>query len=113
MKSYSFYCCPICGNVIASYSPVSITCCNEAMREMEVDENLKGIEIRNDGEEIIISIAHAMTKDDYISFIAFERWDNLHFRKLYPEWNEEISFPARKGKLIWGTNKGKINSIRF
>lgn len=48
-----------------------------------------------------------MTKDDYITFVALETYDGVILRKLYPEWNESLIFPKRRGRLVWGLSSGE------
>lgn len=58
--------------------------------------------------EWYISSSHPMTKEDYISFIAFATGDKIQIIKQYPEWELQVRIPKKgRGKLIWfSTSKG-------
>ena len=68
-----------------------------------VDEKLTVERIEN---ELYITSEHEMTKEHYISFVAFVNGDTVYFRKLFPEWNMETRLPFRAhGMLMWYCNQ--------
>ena len=51
--------------------------------------------------EIFVSVKHDMTKEHYISFIAYVTGDRCEIAKLYPEQNAEARFLKRGKGLIY------------
>ena len=52
--------------------------------------------------ELYITSAHPMTKDNYISFVAYLNDSTEMFFKQYPEWQVQIYMPVfRQGILVW------------
>ena len=108
MKNSKFYVCPTCGNILLSTGDATINCCGKTMTASEAkkatdNEKLTVEIIENDW---YISSEHPMTKDDYISFIAFLSSGKMLIIKKYPEWNLQARFPKREhGKLFWYSEK--------
>lgn len=110
MKNVKYYVCPVCGNLSACTGDASITCCGRKLTALEPkkateDEKLK-IEIY--GDELYIASDSPMTKEDYISFVAFAVGGGVEIIKGYPEWDFGIHLAKKKhGKLLWySTTKG-------
>lgn len=110
MKKIRFYVCPQCGNIITSTAPAELSCCGrrlEALTPVKAEEQDKlSIELVED--EWFISSDHEMTKDHYLSFIAFATGDTVTIIRQYPEWNLQTRLRMRKhGMLFWYcTNHG-------
>ena len=96
MKKAVFYVCPVCGNIIAAAGQGSFSCCGIPLPVLEAescdDEHTINIEVIDD--EYYISSNHSMTKDHYISFIAFAAGDRVDIVKLYPQ--QDVSARFRK-----------------
>lgn len=92
MKHIKFYVCQECGNMITSTGKLELTCCGKVLEELTV--NLEDQEHALKTEEmdggLYLSIAHEMSKEHYISFIAYTTSDKLVINKLYPEQNAEL-----------------------
>lgn len=111
MKGYSYFLCPECGSVTVSSSPVSVACCGSPRQPLVIEEGgSDAFSIRTDGDELVISICHPMTKDFYIPFIALEGWNGVIVRKLYPEWDADVIIPRQKGRLVWAFSSGRAFS---
>ncbi len=95
MKHMKFYACQICGNVMNSTGPASISCCGRILEAMlpkpENDEHK--ITVSEIEDDYFVTIQHEMSRDHYISFVAYISYDRLLFIKLYPEQNVELRFP--------------------
>lgn len=108
MKKLKFYVCPDCSNVITSTSEANISCCGKKLPALEVrkaEENEK-LSIEDMHGEWYISSKHSMTKDHYISFVAYVNDSTVMIFKQYPEWNLQISLPFyRSGRIIWYCTK--------
>ena len=108
MKKLRFYICPKCGNIITSTSEASIKCCGNKLsasepRKAEENDMLK---IEDIGGEWFIHSEHEMTKEHYISFVAFVKDNSAMIFKEYPEWNIKITMPLyRSGKFVWYCTK--------
>ena len=103
-----FYVCPVCGNVIRAMGESVISCCGIPLPPLEaegIDDNHK-IQIQNVEDECFITVNHEMSKDHFISFIAYLTTDKVQFVKLYPEGNAETRLSLRgKGYLYIYCNK--------
>ncbi|WP_295085260.1 helix-turn-helix domain-containing protein [Ruminococcus sp.] len=108
MKKQRFYVCPKCGNIITSTSDASISCCGSKIVPLEMRkaaENERFI-VEDIGGELYIHIDHEMTKEHYISFVAYLHDNKSMIFKQYPEWNIQITMPLfRTGKIIWYCTK--------
>ena len=103
-----FYVCPLCGNIIRTIGSAVISCCGIALPPLkaeETDENHM-ITIEKVEDEHFISINHDMTKEHYISFIAYLTTDRVQFVKFYPEGNADTRMQLRgRGVLYIYCNK--------
>ena len=101
MLKSSFSVCPICGNIIHTMGENINSCCGITLPILEADlENDKHIINCNIVEnEYFVSIDHEMSKDHYISFIAYVTNGRCEIVKLYPEQSAEARF-LRRGKGI-------------
>lgn len=92
-----FYVCPICGNVIYAAGEGVYSCCGITLPPLEAEDEDDDhrMVIENVENEQFITIDHPMTKDHYISFIAWVTGDSVHIVKLYPEQNAETRLTLR------------------
>ena len=107
MLRSKFYVCPLCGNVLCSTGDSVISCCGITLPPLEAEEpdESHAIRIENVEDEHFISIPHPMTKQHYISFVAFITSDRVQLVKLYPEGNAETRLQLRGfGYLYWYCN---------
>lgn len=86
-----FYVCPLCGNIIRTMGDALISCCGITLPPLEAEEidNHHQICIEKVEDEHFITVNHDMTKEHFISFIAYLTFDRVQFVKLYPEGNAE------------------------
>ena len=97
-----FYVCPVCGNVIHAIGDALLSCCGITLPALEAEafDEAHEITIGKVEEEHFITIHHDMTKQHFISFLAFVTSDRIQFVKLYPEGNAETRMQLRgKGYL--------------
>ena len=101
MLKSNFSVCPICGNIIHSMGDSIISCCGITLPLLDADleNDTHTINIETIENEYFISIKHDMSKEHYISFIAYVTADRCEIRKLYPEQNAEARF-LKKGRGI-------------
>ena len=116
MRRCKFYVCPVCGNVITSTGDSVISCCGIVLPALEAEEvdAEHAIQIENVEDEHFLSIPHDMTKQHFISFIAYVTSDRVQFVKLYPEGNAETRMQLRGfGTLYWYCNRHGLFAKRL
>ena len=99
-----FYVCPNCGNVINSTGDGDFSCCGrklEALVPKVMNEN-HSINIEEVENDYYVEINHEMTKDHFISFVAYVTYDRVLLIKLYPEQSPTVRFPRLCGKFERG-----------
>ena len=91
MLRTKLYVCPVCGNVIHCAGEAVVSCCGITLPPLEAEEpdrehrfSLERVE-----DEEFLSIRHPMTKEHFISFIAYATSDRFQLVKFYPEGNAE------------------------
>ena len=92
-----FYVCPLCGNIIHTTGSTLVSCCGITLPALEAEEPDADhpITLEKVEDEHFITVDHAMTKQHYISFLAYVTSDRLQLVKLYPEGNAETRFQLR------------------
>ena len=108
MLRCKFYVCPICGNAIHSMGDALVSCCGITLPALEAEDTDEehGITIEKVEDEQFISIPHPMTKQHFISFLAYVTSDRLQLVKLYPEGNAETRLQLRgRGFLYFYCNR--------
>ena len=103
-----FHVCPICGNILHSTGNALISCCGITLPPLEPEEadedHLLTIELVED--EHFLTVHHPMTKDHFISFLAFVTCDRVQLVKLYPEGEAQARLQLRgRGYLYWYCNR--------
>lgn len=92
------------GNIITSISDTGVSCCGKKLKMLnpeKAEENSR-LSVEVIENEYFISSDHEMTREHYISFVAFLTGDTLILRKQYPEWNLQTRLPFfAHGRLIW------------
>lgn len=89
-----FYVCPICGNVVHALGEGSFSCCGSTMfpQEAEEPDADHAFSIERIEDDWYVTLDHPMTKDHYISFVAYATMDGICFKKLYPEQSVQPRF---------------------
>ena len=108
MLRCKFYVCPLCGNIIHSTGSAVISCCGITLPPLEAEEadGDHSITVENVEDEHFITVHHPMTKDHFISFVAFVTSDRIQLVKLYPEGNAETRLQLRgMGRLYYYCNR--------
>ena len=97
MLRSKFYVCPLCGNVIHSVGDTALSCCGIQLPALEAEEGDEEhlLTMEKVEDEQFITISHPMTKQHYISFLAYVTSDRIQMVKLYPEGNAETRFQLR------------------
>lgn len=103
------YVCPVCGNVMFAKGDSLISCCGIELPPLEAeepDEEYRA-QVERVENEYFVSIPHPMTKEHFISFMAYVTMDRFEMKALYPEGNAEARFfpRGRGGKLYFFCNR--------
>ena len=108
MLRCKFYGCPVCGNVIHCFGNTVVSCCGISLPPLEAEEADTNhvLTIEKVEDEHFITVHHPMTKEHFISFLAFVTSDRLQMVKLYPEGNAETRLQLRgMGYLYYYCNR--------
>ena len=103
-----FYVCPICGNGIHAAGNAMISCCGVTLPPLEAEwaDDHHPITVENVEDEHFITVHHPMTKEHFISFVAFVTCDRVQLVKLYPEGNAQTRMQLRgMGRLYYYCNQ--------
>ena len=103
-----FYVCPICGNVIHSTGDTLVSCCGVTLPALEADEadGEHALTLERVEDEMFLTVHHPMTKQHFISFVAFVTSDRVQMVKFYPEGNAETRLQLRgMGYLYYYCNR--------
>jgi len=99
LKRIKFYVCPNCGNVISTTGDAQLSCCGRKLAPLvakPVDEKHSAM-VEDDDGEYYITFDHEMSKDHFLSFVAYVSADRSLFIKLYPEQMAAVRLPAMSG----------------
>ena len=98
-----FYVCPVCGNIIHAVGDTLVSCCGITLPALEAEEfdSNHPLTITPVENEHFLSLAHPMTKEHFISFLAFVTGDRVQLVKFYPEGNAETRLSLRGHGIIY------------
>lgn len=112
LNKMSVYVCQCCGNITLCTGNAAVSCCSRTLLPLTLTpaETKDCLIAEQVEDEWYITCADTMTKEDYISFVAFVTSERAEFYKLYPEWDVQLRIPKReKGRLVWyRTTKGLL-----
>ncbi len=116
MAKGEFYVCPVCGNAVRTVGEAVISCCGVTLPPAEAEpadaEHPICVEIIED--EYYVTVAHPMTKEHYVSFLAAASDNGLQFVKLYPEGNAEARFRIdRVGRIYAFCNRHGLFYVKI
>ena len=88
------YVCPVCGNILTATGKAVVSCCGIALPPLEAEpaEGEHAISVELVEDELYVSLAHPMTKEHCISFLAAVSPDRVQLVKLYPEGDAAARF---------------------
>lgn len=88
------YVCPVCGNILHSMGEAVVSCCGVALPPLEAREpdEAHALRVERVEDQWFVSVPHEMTRDHYISFLAYATSDRFQLVKLYPEGGVEGRF---------------------
>lgn len=101
-----FYICRTCGNLLYSVEDKNVpVCCGNPMELLTANTVDAAIEkhvpvVKRDGDKVTVSVgkvAHPMTPEHYIQWIAIGCENGMQLRKLTPESAPEATFLVPAG----------------
>ena len=103
MLRSGIYVCPICGNIIHCAGETLVSCCGLTLPKLEADETDEEHRIKVEAveDEQFITIDHPMTKEHYISFLAYVTSDRFQLVKLYPEGDAATRLQLRGRGILY------------
>lgn len=103
MLRSKLFVCPICGNVVHSQGDAAISCCGILLPALEGEEETGEhlIHCERIEDEYSVRVDHEMTKEHYISFLAYVTSDRFEMVKLYPEGHSEARFLIRGQGILY------------
>ncbi len=103
VKKTTFFVCEKCGNILTSIGNAEVVCCGRKLTPLiakRPDEE-HTINVENIEDDYYITFSHPMTKEHYISFVAYVRFDRVLAVKLYPEQGAELRIPQMRGGKLY------------
>ena len=107
MKKLKFYVCPECGNIVTSTADTGVICCGKKLTNLEMKKaDREKLSAKYHDGEWHITTDHPMSKEHFISFVAYLNDSTVMIFRQYPEWQINLNIPfATTGKLVWYCNK--------
>ena len=108
LRRCKFYVCPICGNILYSTGNAVVSCCGVTLPPLEAEDadDDHTVTVENVEDEHFITVHHPMTKEHFISFMAYVTCDRVQFVKLYPEGEAQTRLQMRGlGTLYYYCNR--------
>lgn len=98
-----FYVCPVCNNIVRTVGDAVISCCGITLPPLEAEapDEEHRVSMEKVEDEYFITVDHDMTKEHFISFVAYLTSDRVQFVKLYPEGNAELRLNIHDGGLLY------------
>lgn len=111
-----FYVCPVCGNVIHACGEGSFSCCGVALPplEPEAPDDAHVLHVEQIEYDYYVQLEHPMTREHFISFLAYVTTDRVQLLKLYPEQSAAGRFPMQgRGRLCAYCNQHGLFEVKL
>lgn len=103
MKRLQFYVCPHCGNILTASTGGELSCCGRSLSPLVAqtpdEEHTLRVEVIE--QDYYITFSHPMSKQHYLSFVAWADDHRLLLIRLYPEQGGELRFPQLRGGRLY------------
>lgn len=103
LAKMQFYICPICGNIITCSSSATMVCCGRPLLQAiptAIDDD-HSCQIEWMDTDHYITFSHDMTKQHYLSFVAFVRNELCILHRLYPEQEASLRIPSYNHGILY------------
>jgi DNA-binding XRE family transcriptional regulator len=103
IRKIRFYVCPSCQNVLTSTGGASVFCCGMKLEPLSAgdDANKPEINVEIMDVDYYITLGHEMSKENYILFAAYVKYDGFLLSRLYPEQSPSIRMPYQPGGMLY------------
>ena len=104
MKRTKFYVCPHCGGIMQGVGKGDIICCGKTLEPLQAKtpDATHSITVSEIEDDFYIEFNHEMTKEHYISFVSYVRFDRVLTVALDPEQECAVRIPKTYGgKIIY------------
>lgn len=103
MKKTKYCYCSVCGGIAALTGNAELTCCGRRLAPMtpQKPDDAHALTMERVEDEWFLSAEHPMTREHYITFVAFASGDRITLIRQYPEWDLQQRIPQRHGLLLW------------
>lgn len=103
MDRASFYVCPLCGNVIIGAGAGAFSCCGITLPPLlpEAPDTAHAMRAERVEDEYYVTVAHPMTREHFITFLAYVTADRVELVKLYPQQEAAARFLMRGSGRIY------------
>ncbi|MBQ8540510.1 MAG: helix-turn-helix domain-containing protein [Clostridia bacterium] len=103
MKRIKFYVCPVCTSFMQGVGNCQLTCCGKQLQAIKASpaDDEHAVKITEIEDDLYIEFNHEMTKEHYISFVSYVRFDRVLTVKLYPEQDGAVRIPKIYGDRIY------------
>ena len=108
LRRCKFYVCPICGNIIHSTGNAVVSCCGVTLPPLEAEDadDDHAVTVEQVEDEQFVTVRHPMTKEHFISFVAYITCDRVQLVKFYPEGEAQTRLQMRGlGTLYYYCNR--------
>lgn len=97
LKRSVLYVCPSCGNIAWSAGEATVTCCGNVLEPLAAKKNAGALDASVEVSDgcLRVYVAHPMTKQDHLLFIAAIGDDLFRIKRLYPEQEARAEFPLQ------------------
>ena len=104
MKKANYYVCPVCGNFTVGTGAADVSCCGRRLEPLTPQKapEEKKLTVERVEDEWFVHSDHPMTRENYVSFIAFANGERLELVRQYPQWDLQTRLADRgRGMLLW------------
>ena len=116
VKRTKFFVCEKCTNILTSVGNAEIVCCGRKLSPLQAKapDEAHTFNIQTIEDDFYITFSHPMTKEHYISFVSYVRFDRVLTVRLYPEQGGELRFPRmRGGKMYYYCNNHGLFELKI
>ena len=102
MKQAKYYVCPVCGAITMTTGQSGVSCCGRSLEALVPQKAAEAdkLTVERVEDEWYITSGHPMTKEHFVSFMAYVTSDTVTVTKLYPEQDAQTRFPMRGSGTI-------------
>ncbi len=103
VKKTRFYVCEKCGSFLSGTGAAEVICCGRTVSPLCIKEpdELHHLSVEKIEDEYYITFDHPMTKEHFISFVSYVRFDRVLTVRLYPEQEAALRIPQMRGGKVY------------